>query len=177
MKKEYKQIYSAGFNMPALIATEVDGESPKYSYNKENISEQDFFETLKKIKRNPEFGGYQKITILDDNGQNISEVEYTNNDVRSSIYATVKVGDETFTYKQIQQKQGKLDVNGRSGTTYMLIKKGDEHSEYLDRQPRLDDHLLDVRDEILAPYLAVFDGSKKLSELDVANTPSQRGEY
>ena len=176
MKKEYKQCYSIGIGMPKLIFTEINGEPTKYSYNNEDISEQQFNETLKKMQRDSAFGGFKKIIILDDEGQPISEVTYSNNDVRSSMFATVKVEDETFKYKQIQQKRGTLDVDGKTGTTYMLISKCDKTSEYLDRQPRLDDPLLDVRDEILQPFLDVFDGRKKLSELEVGNIPSQRGE-
>ena len=168
MKITYKEIFSQGITMPKLESSQVKGEEVQYFYDKKKIGEQEFYDRYKKLKAQGYIEAeFKSIIIHNDSGEEIAEVSWFDCQTHSKLEATIQVGNDIFKYKQTKEKIGYLHLaNGSYAKSYMSISFGEEKSEYIDKQPRLDDELLYRRDEILQPYLDVMFGNASLSTLD-----------
>ena len=177
MKIEYTQNYACeqyangSVSRDRLKVVEVMGEKPLYFHNGEPSTEQEFRSLHGRFKGDSTLVETSTITQYDDAGKKVSDVSYFNADNKTSLSATVQVGEESFEYEQIKAKRGKLYAGGKMASSYMRISFAGQESEYVDRQPRLDDPLLDKRDEIITPYTDVLFGRKKLAEFAASNEP------
>lgn len=170
MKLEYEQKFSTGMpGSPIAKVVETSQGQKQYFYGKDAIDEQRFQKLFTNMQHNGSLVESKKIIVLDDADKQVSQVAWSDNEVRTSLEASVMNDNKNFKYEQIQQKTSKLSIRGKLATAYINIQYGDQKSEYIDQQPSLDDPLLDTRDEILNPYMQVFSGRSSFVEFAKQN--------